>query len=98
MDELTRDIVLKFFEAKNADHPCDACGHDGWGLAEKESQFSADLMCSADGGSPVFPTHYIPLVIIFCQNCGQVRSFAKGMIENWARQEGLLPKEERDGS
>lgn len=83
---VTRDEVLRFFEAKGIPPECPACGKNDWYLPGSEEDFSAALLMPRLQGDPLknFRGH-IPVVHMICVNCGHVRMHAKAVVLRFTR-------------
>ena len=83
MQELTynADQVQKFLEEKGVRLDCECCGKDEWELLDKVggANFSSANLNEWDTR-----TFVIPSFVLLCENCGNIRQFAR---------ENLAPKE-----
>jgi hypothetical protein len=82
---LPGDYQQKVIEAlgnKKINVVCELCSKNNWAVADQP----VSLPITDLSGSLRIPTPQIPVAALICNNCGNVRIFALGVL-------GLLPKE-----
>lgn len=84
---VTAEEFGRFAEAKGIAAKC-VCGVSRWGVIDPEEiaghPVTAGFMFMQDDGVGVGG---VPTIVVFCQNCGYVRTFFKGVVLDWLSRE-----------
>lgn len=85
--------VFEFMHARKVHLECPECGKNQWGRlpiatdTESLDNISGVALHVIDDKSAIDPIGaYIPMVAMMCRNCGYIRQFMWGMIEDWKRE------------
>lgn len=84
MEKKERDEIVDLLKTKGAINRCARCGHPNLRLVEKSFFSVAD-----DPTQIVLGGNVIPVVLVACENCGDLSSHALGTL-------GLLKKDLKD--
>ncbi|MGC1023810.1 hypothetical protein [Pantoea agglomerans] len=89
MSVFDRQQAIKKLTEKNALLPCHRCGHKSFGIVDGVTSYSLvndhSMIGSVMVGGPS-----LPVLHVFCENCGALTSHSLGILE-------LLPKGEENG-
>lgn len=81
-----KDVLLKRLIEKGVRPECEACGQNNWSVVD---QPVGVMIVNLSGAFQIPPPH-IPSVALICNNCGNVRIFALGVL-------GLLSPQKEGG-
>ena len=81
---IATDQLAAFVDAKSADKPCEACGSETWSVPDPHNE--AVLYVKADTDK-MYGRRYVPVLTIFCENCGLIRAFSANLIRKWLREQ-----------
>ena len=82
-EELTTAKVIEYLNEKKVDKPCAACGCDTWVVPQFDPGLEGALLLIEEG-SPQIGGRHIPVINVFCKNCGLIRNFPARTIRRWA--------------
>lgn len=72
--------VTRFFENKLEDLKCEACGTDLWSVMTNSEKYVTGFSVTDSTG---YETFKIPVSIISCANCGNMKTFSMATIISW---------------
>jgi hypothetical protein len=82
--QLTADQVTQFMNAKTVVHTCASCLKNNWNILIDPMTEFGYLGLIREGGF-VVPPPFIPCVLVLCQECGYMKTYAKRSITEYLR-------------
>lgn len=80
MSTSTRDKFVAFLQDKKTNPVCELCGHNNWMIPDGKSGI-VNLPIPSEDGSFVIPPPSVPALLMVCNNCGNIRFHAAGLID-----------------
>ncbi|WP_298373511.1 hypothetical protein [Azospirillum sp.] len=88
VESLNTEKFLKFWEEKFKDPTCEMCGSKEWGIDETLGKLTPFIPATENITFPGPPqiNGSLGLVVVFCENCGNVKSISRKTIDSWLQE------------
>ena len=72
--------IQRYLDGKGANNPCEACGNGKWHIIEEPLKINGQSPFSG------FMERVISVVGLGCTQCGNIRFFPLGTVEEWLKE------------
>lgn len=84
----TAKDIGPFWEAKGVNPHCELCGHDNWGVVDGQfADTTASIPFAAPDGDPLPFAQSVPVFVVRCDRCGNVRMHARAVLLQWKAEQ-----------